>query len=174
MRANRNSHLAPEPQALARSGCWMTSSSYVKCRPSLVTRVIEVLVSLETASMLAMAAVCIGESVCWYIPKARVRWSGSLREMIEGDCVGMVEAMETVAERLKVIGPERLSQRSDEQDRYLGEQVSFSSCQSQTFRRRACCGRLGPRIWVAPPEKTHNDQPCQHTRAMQRSTTQER
>ena len=30
--------------------------------------------------------------------------------------------------------------------------MSFSSWESKTFRRRACCGRLGPWIWVAPPE----------------------
>ena len=51
-------HLAPDPQALARSGCWMTSSSYVRCRPSLVMRFVDVFVSFETASMLDMAGVC--------------------------------------------------------------------------------------------------------------------
>ena len=47
-------HFAPEPQALARSGCWITSISYVKCRPSLVTRSIDALVSFETPIMFAM------------------------------------------------------------------------------------------------------------------------
>lgn len=45
-------HLAPEPQALARSGCWMTSSSYSNSRPSLVMRLMLALVSLGTAMML--------------------------------------------------------------------------------------------------------------------------
>lgn len=49
---DQNIHLAPEPHALARSGCWITSSSYSNSRPSLVTRLTLALVSFETGMML--------------------------------------------------------------------------------------------------------------------------
>lgn len=38
--ANLNLHLAPEPHALARSGCWITVKSYLIVLPVLVTRVV--------------------------------------------------------------------------------------------------------------------------------------
>ena len=49
-------HLAPEPHALARSGCWMTDISYVKCLPSFVTRLFVLFVSLLTGIMLAIVS----------------------------------------------------------------------------------------------------------------------
>lgn len=45
---HRYEHFAPEPQALARSGCWMTTNSYVKRLFSLVIRLMLLFVSLFT------------------------------------------------------------------------------------------------------------------------------
>jgi hypothetical protein len=53
---HRHEHLAPEPHALARSGCWITTNSYVSCLPSFVTRVMLLRVSLFTM-MVAMVTV---------------------------------------------------------------------------------------------------------------------
>lgn len=53
---HRYEHLAPEPQALARSGCWITTNSYVNRLPSFVIRVMLLRVSLDTM-MLAMVTV---------------------------------------------------------------------------------------------------------------------
>lgn len=56
-----NKHLAPDPHALARSGCCITINSYVKCLPSFVTRLIELFVSLATGMILAMTATKISD-----------------------------------------------------------------------------------------------------------------
>ena len=39
-----------------------------------------------------------------------------------GSCVGRVKVMETMAGRLQLLDPDELSQRSDNQGRYLGEE----------------------------------------------------
>ena len=41
-------HLAPEPHALARAGCWITFSTYVYVLPSCVVRVNLALFSFST------------------------------------------------------------------------------------------------------------------------------
>lgn len=40
-----NLHFAPEPHALARSGCWITVKSYLMVLPDFVTRVVVATVS---------------------------------------------------------------------------------------------------------------------------------
>ena len=50
------SHLAPEPHALARSGCWMTVNWYDSLLPSFVILVVELTVSWRVAVTLATLA----------------------------------------------------------------------------------------------------------------------
>lgn len=53
-------HFAPEPQARARSGCWITVKVYVRCLPLLVTRETDATVGAFLGLTVAIVFVCDG------------------------------------------------------------------------------------------------------------------